>query len=333
MKFFRIRTRNWRYGRDAHALLLSRHRANGKCRRYDLKENGVVQSQLNIVVVVASSEGSMDIDRAVHERRKLVWCGGSPVMSSRAVAEEVGVALTYCGSTYAVMMATPADLEDFAVGFSITEGIVGRAEEIDSMELVESNLGIEIRMWLGANRSQKLVARRRAIAGPVGCGLCGIESLEQARAPARQVRSQVRFHARDLLNAMTGLAPLQHLNTKTRAVHAAAFWHASSGISVVREDVGRHNALDKLAGALTRHSVLSGSGAILLTSRVSVEMVQKTAMIGAPVLVAVSAPTTLAIETAEQAGITLVAIAREDGYEIFTHPDRIIFAESRAAAA
>jgi FdhD protein len=147
------------------------------------------------------------------------------------------------------------------------------------------------------------------------------------------VRSHARFHARDLLNAMTGLAPLQHLNAKTRAVHAAAFWHASSGINAVREDVGRHNALDKLAGALTRHSVLSGSGAILLTSRVSVEMVQKTAMIGVPVLVAVSAPTTLAIETAEQAGITLVAVAREDGYEIFTHPDRIIFAESRTAAA
>jgi FdhD protein len=333
MKFFRIRTRNWRYGRDAHALLLSGHRANGKCARWGLKENGVVKCQLNIIAVAARSERSMGIDRAVSERRKLVWRGGSPIVSSRAVAEEVGIALTYGGSTHAVMMATPADLEDFAIGFSITEGIVERAEEIDSIELVESDLGIEVRIWLGANRSQNLVARRRAIAGPVGCGLCGIESLEQARAPTRRVRSHAKFHARDLLNAMTGLAPLQLLNTKTRAVHAAAFWHDSSGISAVREDVGRHNALDKLAGALTRHSVLSGSGAILLTSRVSVEMVQKTAMIGAPVLVAVSAPTTLAIETAEQAGITLVAVAREDGYEIFTHPDRIIFAETRTEAA
>jgi FdhD protein len=275
----------------------------------------------------------MVVASAVNERKKLVWCGGAPIVSSRAVAEEVGVALTYCGSTHAVMMATPADLEDFAIGFSITEGIVERASEIESIELVDSDLGIEVRMWLGAKRSQNLVTRRRAIAGPVGCGLCGIESLEQARAPARQVRSQVKFHARDLLRAMSGLPPLQHLNQKTRAVHAAAFWHASSGISAVREDVGRHNALDKLAGALTRHNVLSGSGAILLTSRVSVEMVQKTAMIGAPVLVAVSAPTTLAIETAEQAGITLVAVAREDGYEIFTHPDRIIFAETRTEAA
>jgi FdhD protein len=275
----------------------------------------------------------MVVGCAVNEKKKLVWRGGSPIVSSRAVAEEVAIALTYCGSTYAVMMATPADLEDFAVGFSITEGIVEQAEEIDSIELVESDLGIEVRMWLAANRSRNLAARRRAIAGPVGCGLCGIESLEQARAAARQVRVRAEFHARDLLNAMTGLPALQHVNQKTRALHAAAFWHASTGISAVREDVGRHNALDKLAGALTRHSVLPGSCAILLTSRVSVEMVQKTAMIGVPVLVAVSAPTTLAIETAEQAGITLIAVAREDGYEIFTHPDRIIFSETGTVAA
>jgi FdhD protein len=275
----------------------------------------------------------MAVDRAVNERKKLVWRGGAPVLSSRAVAEEVGIALTYCGSTYAVMMATPADLEDFAIGFSITEGIVTQAEEIDSIELVESELGIEVRMWLAPGRSKHLVARRRAIAGPVGCGLCGIESLEQARAAAPQVRSGAKFLARDLLNAIAGLPALQQLNQQTRAVHAAAFWRASSGIDAVREDVGRHNALDKLAGALTRNNAPCVSGAILLTSRVSIEMVQKTAMIGAPVLVAVSAPTTLAIETADQAGITLVAVAREDGYEIFTHPDRIIFSEARTVAA
>lgn len=275
----------------------------------------------------------MTIDCVSNERTKLVWCGGTPTLSTRMVAEEKGVALTYNGSTYAVMMATPADLEDFGIGFSLTEGIVERPNQVDGVELVESDLGMEVRMWLDPRRAKYLVARRRAIAGPVGCGLCGIESLEAARATPRRVDTQTRFYARDLLDAMRVLPPLQRLNQKTRAVHAAAFWSASIGIGSVREDVGRHNALDKLAGALVRQDVPRASGAILLTSRVSVEMVQKTAMIGASVLVAVSAPTTLAIETADKAGITLVAVAREDGYEVFTHPDRIIFPENQTAAA
>jgi FdhD protein len=275
----------------------------------------------------------MMIDDAVNERKKLVWCGGIPVLASRSVAEEKPIALSYCGSTHAVMMATPADLADFGIGFSITEGIVERAEQISSIEVIESELGIEVRMWLDTDRAKRFVSRRRAIVGPVGCGLCGIESLEQACPAPHRVNSEQTFPARDLLNAVRALPPLQRLNQATRAVHAAAFWSAATGIAEVREDVGRHNALDKLAGTLIQKSVASASGAILLTSRVSVEMVQKTAMIGAPILVAVSAPTTLAIETAEQAGITLVAVAREDGYEVFTHPDRIIFTEGRSVAA
>jgi FdhD protein len=268
---------------------------------------------------------AMNFHCAINEKEKLAWRGGAPVLSTRVVAEEKAVALTYCGSTYAVMMATPDDLEDFGRGFSITEGIVERPEQIDSIEVLGNDFGIEVRMWLHENRDRTLAARRRAIAGPVGCGLCGIESLEQACPPPRQVDSCCKFHARYLLDAMSALPPLQPLNQKTRAVHAAAFWNASAGIALVREDVGRHNALDKLAGALVRSNLSCPNGAVLLTSRVSVEMVQKTAMIGAPVLIAVSAPTTLAIETADRAGITLVAVARDDGYEIFTHQDRIIF--------
>lgn len=275
----------------------------------------------------------MNISSAASERKKLVWRGGTPVLASRSVAEEKAIALSYCGSTHAVMMATPADLEDFGIGFSITEGIVERSEEITDLELVKHELGIEVRMWLHADRAQFVSARRRAIAGPVGCGLCGIESLEQACAAPRRVRSGSTFLARDLLNAMRSLPAMQRLNQKTRAVHAAGFWQSAVGIRSVREDVGRHNALDKLAGALFRDKLPCIGGAILLTSRVSVEMVQKTAMIGAPVLIAVSAPTTLAIETADKAGITLIAVAREDGYEVFTHPDRIVFTESRTVAA
>jgi FdhD protein len=276
---------------------------------------------------------AMTIDDALSERKKLIWRGGAPALSSRLVPEEKGVALTYGGSTYAVMMATPLDLDDFGIGFSITEGIIESANEIQSLDLIQNDLGIEVRIWLNSTRSDCLIARRRAIVGPVGCGLCGIESLEQACLAPRQVTSRSKFRARDLLNAMRALQPLQRLNQKTHAVHAAAFWSASKGMGPVREDVGRHNALDKLAGVLVRDNTPRGGGAVLITSRVSVEIVQKTAMIGVPVLVAVSAPTTLAIATAERAGITLVAVAREDGYEVFTHPDRIIFSEGTTAVA
>ena len=275
----------------------------------------------------------MNIESVSNERTKLVWRGGAPSVSTRMVAEEKGIALTYCGSTYAVMMASPADLEDFGIGFSVTEGVVERAEEIESIEIVESEFGTEVRMWLDSHRAVRLGARRRAIAGPVGCGLCGIESLEAACAIVPRVDSHAKFHARDLLNAMRLLPASQPLHQKTRAVHAAAFWCASDGIGLIREDVGRHNALDKLAGALVRRGVPRAAGAVLLTSRVSVEMVQKTAMMGVPLLIAVSAPTTLAIETAAEAGITLVGVARDDGYEIFTHPERIIFSQSRTIAA
>ena len=150
----------------------------------------------------------MDIDCAAGERKKLVWCGGIPVLASRSVAEERPIALTYCGSTYAVMMATPADLEDFGVGFAIAEGVVERAEQIGSIEVIESELGIEIRVWVDPDRQKYLVSRRRAIAGPVGCGLCGIESLEQACPTPRQVRSDRKFAARDLLDAVRALPPL-----------------------------------------------------------------------------------------------------------------------------
>lgn len=265
----------------------------------------------------------MAADSAFIERAGLDWRGGRASSSSRAVAEETAIALTFDGSTYAVMMATPADLKDFGVGFAVTEGIVARADEIRSLDLIETDLGTEVRIWLGENRTAALFARRRASVGPVGCGLCGIESLVQARRAVPRVRKRATFAARDLLEAMRALPPLQDLNRKTRAVHAAAFWQADGGIGPVREDVGRHNALDKLAGAMAQARVPASEGMVLLTSRVSVEMVQKTATIGAPLMVAVSAPTAMAARMADAAGITLAAIARADGFEVFTHAERI----------
>jgi len=265
--------------------------------------------------------------RPVVEVAETLWRDGKAAAGARSVPEESAVALTFGGSTHAVMMATPADLEDFGIGFCLTEGIVASAAEIEAVELIESALGIEVRMRLAGEREAELAGRRRRLAGPVGCGLCGIESLEAAMRPASAVGAGRAVAAAAILAAMHRLAPLQALNQATRAVHAAAFLDLETDALSVREDVGRHNALDKLAGALARAGTDASGGVVLLTSRVSVEMVQKSAAIGASIVVAVSAPTALAVRTAEAAGITLVGIARADGFEVFTHPHRIRFEE------
>ena len=241
---------------------------------------------------------------------------------SRTLPEETPVALVHDGSTTAVMMATPADLEDFGLGFSLSEEIVARPEEIASLEVVEADLGVEVRMWLEPGRGRRLAERRRRLAGPTGCGLCGIESLAEAARPPRVLRpdGEVRVQAGDLVAAMAALEAAQVLGRETRAVHAAALW-TGGGPLLVREDVGRHNALDKLIGAAAKAGM--GGQALLLTSRVSVEMVQKAAVLGAPVVCAVSAPTALAVRLAEQAGLTLVAVTRADGFEVFTKPERV----------
>lgn len=253
-----------------------------------------------------------------------VWRDGRDREGVRTVPEEAALALTYNGGTYAVMMGTPQDLTDFAIGFSLSEGVVQAANEIQSIEIVDLDEGVEVRMWLDNGRAARLNERRRHIAGPTGCGLCGIESITEALRPPQIVASNRRFASRDIVAAILNLAPLQTINNETRAVHAAAFWLPDRGIVALREDVGRHNALDKLAGALAQAGVVTAEGVVLLTSRVSVELVQKTAVIGAPVMVAVSAPTALAVRMAEAAGITLAAIARADGFEIFSHKQRIV---------
>jgi FdhD protein len=227
------------------------------------------------------------------------------------------------------MMATPSDLEDFAVGFAITEGLIESRDEIASFEVIASDLGVELRCWLREDRAKAYSARRRSMAGPTGCGLCGIESLEEATRPAPFVTAAGRFDSDMIVAAMAALPGAQALNAKTHAVHAAAFWTASKGLIALREDVGRHNALDKLVGALTLGGIAASEGLILMTSRVSIELIQKAARLGAPVLVAVSAPTAAAIRLAEASGITLVAIARRQDFEIFTHRERIVLPAPR----
>jgi FdhD protein len=252
-----------------------------------------------------------------------IWRQQGAADGQRIIPEETAVAFTYDGGSYAVMMATPQNLDDFALGFSATEGIVSSAADIRQFDIVEHASGIELRMWLAEPRAAVLSERRRYLAGPTGCGLCGIDSLDEAVRSVPRLRAGAAFTSAQVLRALETLPPRQELNRQTRAVHAAAFWHPDAALVAVREDVGRHNALDKLAGALMRDNVSAANGIVLLTSRVSVEMVQKTAIIGAPVIVAVSAPTALAVRTAETAGITLVAVARNDGFETFTHPHRI----------
>ena len=252
----------------------------------------------------------------------IAWRGGF-ADRERSVPEETPVALSYNRLTHAVMMATPADLEDFAVGFSRSEGIIGEAAEIEELEVIAADGGVECRMWIGAGLLERLDERRRSLAGPTGCGLCGLESLAEAVRAPPPVGRGFTVTAAEVQAAMDSMPDRQTLNLETRAVHAAAFWRRDDGLIALREDVGRHNALDKLSGALAREGIDGSTGMVVMTSRISVELVQKSAVIGAPILVAVSAPTRLALQVADTAGITLIGVARRDGFEIFTHQERI----------
>jgi FdhD protein len=263
------------------------------------------------------------LPRPVVRVSRSIWRASGGAEGERAIPEETAVAFTYNTASYAVMMATPQDLEDFAIGFSLTEGVIPSVDAIDSIDIVEEEIGVELRIWLKAPEAAQFLGRRRKMAGPTGCGLCGVESLVEAMRPPPAVGEGRAFTPDQIMTAVDSLLPMQLLNRETRAVHAAGFWEPERGLLAIREDVGRHNALDKLAGALAREGATARSGLVVLTSRVSIEMVQKSAAIGAQVLVAVSAPTALAVRMAEACGMTLVAIARKDGFEIFTHPHRI----------
>jgi len=257
------------------------------------------------------------------------WRDNAWTTTSRALPTECAIAFTYNRSSYAVLLATPADLEDLAIGFSLTEGIVDGAGDVEELEIVPGPLGVELRMWIAPGRLDALQTRRRRMAGPTGCGLCGLETLQAVARPLPEVPAGVQVAAQDVTAAMAGMSQAQALHRATRAVHAAGFWLPGIGLVAVREDVGRHNALDKLAGVLVRSSDGGGArsataGVIVLTSRVSVELVQKAARMGTTVLAAMSVPTDLALRTAEACGITLIGAVREGAFDVFTHAHRLV---------
>ncbi len=251
-----------------------------------------------------------------------------------AVIEELPVALVYNGISHAVMLASPADLDDFALGFSLTEGIVASASEVHDIEVLANADGIEVRLTIAGACMAALKSRRRALAGRTGCGLCGVETLRDAVRPVRVV-SREPIHANfidraAIARAFDALATHQHLHQATGAAHAAGFADRFGVLALMREDVGRHNALDKLVGAMAPRrggaAVDAAAGFIVVTSRASYEMVHKTAAAGVGLIAALAAPTALAIRTAERAGVTLVGCAARDDPRIFSHPQRMIAA-------
>lgn len=243
----------------------------------------------------------------------------------RTLPDEVPVAISCNGSSQAVMMASPHDLSDFAWGFAWTEGLIRDRAEVERFEIVDHGArGIETRFWLVPERSAALAARRRERIGPVGCGLCGIDSLDEATRPPPRVESDTTIPGAEVSRATDMLRRAQTRSSDCRGLHAAGFLSPGFGVQLAREDVGRHNALDKLCGALLKAGTDPAGGAVVLSSRVSIDLVQKTARAGCPVLIAVSTPTTAAVDAAEAAGITLVALARGESYELFTHPARIV---------
>jgi FdhD protein len=264
----------------------------------------------------------MSGDGSVRVPARRLTAGGREALEE-SVAEEVAVALVYNGISHAVMMSTPCDLEDFARGFSLTERIVETPTEIYDVEVEAVGRGIEVRLEIAAQRMSALQQRRRSLAGRTGCGLCGVDSLDAALRAVPAVVSPQSVSRQSIERAMAELPSHQQINRSSGATHAAG-WASAEGILVcVREDVGRHNALDKLAGALARSGAAQAGGFVVVTSRCSYEMVQKAAAIGASAIAAVSAPTSLAIETAGQAGVALVAFVREGRLTAYAHADRI----------
>jgi FdhD protein len=255
---------------------------------------------------------------AEHHTVRITPEGCTP--GTRTLANEVPVALEFDGSPYAVMMLTPADLEDFAVGFALSERIIAQADEIARIDVRYGSRGIGIDVRLEKEHSQRLAQRRRAIPGQSGCGLCGLTTIEEALPQLSPLTVAPAIVTKALFQALATLPARQVLNKETGAVHAASFCRADGEILAVREDVGRHNAFDKVIGHLAREAIDPASGFALLTSRCSYELVQKAVLARIPVLATISAPTELAVSIAREAKLTLIALARGDSVLLFNDP-------------
>jgi FdhD protein len=250
---------------------------------------------------------------------------GSVTHGRESLAEETPVTLAYNLAPYAVMMATPADLEDFAVGFSLTEGIVADAAEIAHVEVVKYSRAIELQIDVPpATAATVGGTRTRRLSGRTGCGICGTEEVDRVLRELPVLHNDLTIESAAIVRAMYELAARQPLNDETGAVHAAGWSRADGTLVHVREDVGRHNALDKLIGALVRAGEPASEGFVVMTSRGSFELVQKAALLGVPLLATVSAPTALAVRVAEGVGLTLVGFAREERLTVYTRGERVV---------
>ena len=252
------------------------------------------------------------------------WKAGYLTTADDIVAVETPVSLEYNGISHAVMLASPSDLADFALGFSLTEGILHDASELYECEVVEQEQGMLVQMQIAAERFVQLKNKRRNLTGRTGCGLCGAESLDHAIRHPSPVNHQHVMQASLLFAGMQAMQELQPLQQRSGATHAAAWMDANGMISCVREDVGRHNALDKLIGALIQAKTNFTQGAVFITSRASYEMVQKAASMNIGILAALSAPTSLAIKLAEEANVTLAGFVKRDSHVIYAHPERLL---------
>jgi FdhD protein len=248
----------------------------------------------------------------------------------RRVPAEAPVSIEVCGIGYAVMMATPSDLEDYAVGFVLSEGLVLHSSEIEEIDVDEVVGGWAVRIWLPPDRKRAVLERGRMRVSESSCGLCGMENIEQVLRPLPKVGARIRTNRWAISKAVASLRDWQPLGRATGAVHAAAFCDPAGAILCAREDVGRHNALDKLIGALARGGIDPQSGFVLLSARCSYELVEKTVRAGCPMLITISAPTSLAVERAIGSGLTLVTLARADSALVVCDERRMIEAQPAA---